>query len=84
MEQEYDGELPIALDCWTSPNHRAWMSIVVSRVRKREDGTEETIMHLLDFVELPHSHSGDNMAEAVENVLREYGIEDKVSLTIGH
>lgn len=55
------------------------MSIVVTRVRKSKDGTEEKVTHLLDFVELPHSHSGDNMAEAVQNVLREYGIEDKVS-----
>lgn len=51
----------------------------MTRVRKSKDGTEEKVTHLLDFVELPHSHSGDNMAEAVQNVLREYGIKDKVS-----
>ncbi|KAE9398963.1 hypothetical protein BT96DRAFT_745789, partial [Gymnopus androsaceus JB14] len=25
--QDYDGKIPIAIDCWTSPNHCAWMSI---------------------------------------------------------
>lgn len=55
------------------------MSIATSRIRTHDDGREEAATHLLDFIELPHSHSGDNMAEAVHNVLVEYGIEDKVS-----
>lgn len=59
------------------------MSIAINRVRKRDDGTEETVTHLLDFIELPYSHSDDNMAEAVEKVLTEYGIEHKVSQIIG-
>ncbi|KAE9397067.1 hypothetical protein BT96DRAFT_774463, partial [Gymnopus androsaceus JB14] len=25
--QAHEGEIPIAIDCWTSPNHCAWMSI---------------------------------------------------------
>ncbi|KAE9386605.1 hypothetical protein BT96DRAFT_751190, partial [Gymnopus androsaceus JB14] len=63
--QDYNGEIPIALDCWTSPNHRAWMSIATSWLKKRDDGTEEMVTHLLDFMELPHSHSSENMAEAL-------------------
>ncbi|KAE9396503.1 hypothetical protein BT96DRAFT_749584, partial [Gymnopus androsaceus JB14] len=27
--QEYEGELPVAIDCWTSPNHQACMSVMV-------------------------------------------------------
>ncbi|KAJ3816468.1 hypothetical protein F5880DRAFT_1452089, partial [Lentinula raphanica] len=27
--QAYDGELPVAIDCWTSPNHLAFMSITI-------------------------------------------------------
>ncbi|KAE9384306.1 hypothetical protein BT96DRAFT_739320, partial [Gymnopus androsaceus JB14] len=27
--QAIDGELPIAIDCWTSPNHHVFMSIIV-------------------------------------------------------
>lgn len=79
--QAFDGELALALDCWTSPNHRPWMSISVSRLRKREDGVEEPVTHILDFVELPCSHTGRNMAECVVKVLKEYGIENKVSIT---
>lgn len=55
------------------------MSITISRTRKGPDGKEELVTHLLDFVELPCSHSGANMAEAVAKVLKEYGTEDKVS-----
>jgi len=58
------------------------MSIATNRLRKKEDGTEETVTHLLDFIELPHSHSGENMAEALRKVLVEYGIEDKVSRSV--
>ncbi|KAE9392697.1 hypothetical protein BT96DRAFT_748908, partial [Gymnopus androsaceus JB14] len=50
--QAHDSELAIAIDCWTSPNHRAWMSITISRTRKGKDGKEELVTHLLDFIEL--------------------------------
>lgn len=55
------------------------MSIVVSWLQKSEDGTEELTTTLLDFIELPCSHSGENMAEALAKTLREYGIDGKVS-----
>lgn len=77
--QEFDGELSVALDCWTSPNHRPWMSITISRLRKTEDGAEEPVTHILDFVELPCSHTSRNMAECV--IIKEYSIENKVSVT---
>lgn len=54
------------------------MSINISRIRSDANDKEESLTHLLDFVELPCSHSGLNMAECVAKVLREYGIEDKV------
>ncbi|KAJ3748250.1 hypothetical protein EV360DRAFT_26039, partial [Lentinula raphanica] len=55
--QEYEYLLPIQLDCWTSPNHRAFMSIVTNILRKSElDGSEELTEILLAFVELPRSH----------------------------
>ena len=55
------------------------MSITISQTRKGKDGKEELVTHLLDFIELPCSHSGVNMAEALAKVLKEYGIEDKFS-----
>jgi hypothetical protein len=35
---------------------------------------------LLDFIELPCSHSAQNMAAALEKTLKEYGIEEKVNI----
>ncbi|KAE9397311.1 hypothetical protein BT96DRAFT_823532 [Gymnopus androsaceus JB14] len=29
--QAQEGEIPIAIDCWTLPNHCAWMSIMTTR-----------------------------------------------------
>lgn len=80
--QAYDGELALALDCWTSPNHEAFMNITVTWPRKGKDGKEELTTKILDFFELPVSHSAENMAEAVVKVLRAYGIEDKVNSVI--
>ena len=34
---------------------------------------------LLDLVKVPRSHSGVNLAEAFANILKDFGIEDKVS-----
>jgi hypothetical protein len=39
---------------------------------------------LLDLVEVPRSHSGANLAEAFANVLKEFGIEDKVSFNASY
>ena len=58
------------------------MSINISRLRKHDNGKEDPVNHLLDFVELPCSHTGLNMAKCVERVLKEYGIQDKVSLAL--
>jgi len=77
--QAFDGELPIALDCWTSPNHRAWISVTTTWLRKGKDGKEELTTTILDFVELPCSHSAQNMAEALDKILKAYGIDGKVS-----
>jgi hypothetical protein len=36
---------------------------------------------LLDVVEVPHSHSGLNLAKAFRDILEEFGISEKVSIT---
>jgi hypothetical protein len=43
------------------------------------NGKEELTTLLLDFIELPFSHSAENMAEVLVKILKEYGIEEKVS-----
>jgi len=37
------------------------------------------VMTILDFIELPKSHTGRNMAQALVNTLERYGIAHKVS-----
>ncbi|KAJ3756476.1 hypothetical protein EV360DRAFT_16419, partial [Lentinula raphanica] len=62
--QEYEYLIPIELDCWSSPNHRAFMSIIAHVLHKeKEDGPEALTEILLNFVELLCSHSGENMAK---------------------
>ena len=55
------------------------MSIVIAWLRKLDNGTEELTTTILDFVELPCSHSAENMAQALVKMLKEYGIDGKVS-----
>lgn len=40
------------------------------------------ISMLLDIVEVAKSHSGANLAEAFANMLKEFGIEDKVCVEL--
>ncbi|KAJ3964441.1 hypothetical protein EV361DRAFT_765889, partial [Lentinula raphanica] len=60
----YEYLVPIELDCWTSPNHHAFMSIIGKVIRNGTDGEEQLTSILLDFVELPCSHTAENMANA--------------------
>ncbi|KIY62422.1 hypothetical protein CYLTODRAFT_339733, partial [Cylindrobasidium torrendii FP15055 ss-10] len=61
MLQEHDGLLAFSTDCWSAPNHHAWMSLNVHITPK---GQSKPKTFLLDFIELPCSHTGTNMAQA--------------------
>jgi hypothetical protein len=50
------------------------MNIFVTWIRNGEPVTT-----VLDFIELPKSHSGQNMAQAFVDTLNRYGIAKKVS-----
>ncbi|KAF5331114.1 hypothetical protein D9619_005956 [Psilocybe cf. subviscida] len=71
--QEHDGALSFATDAWTSPNHRAYVAVTV---HFEHEGVP--ICMLLDFVEVPRSHSGANLAAAFAKILEDFGIEDKI------
>ena len=73
--QEYDGTLSFGTDAWTLPNHKAYVAVMV---HFEKNGV--LISMLLDVVEVAHSHTGVNLAEAFMQVLDEFGIADKVSL----
>ena len=50
------------------------MNVLVSWIRNNEPVTG-----ILDFIELPKSHSGENMAKAFFDAVTRYGIAHKVS-----
>jgi hypothetical protein len=72
--KEHPGSLHISTDCWTSPNHRAFVAFVV---HLEHNGAPLSL--LLDVAELAQSHSGENLAKTMQDVLEEFGIQDKVS-----
>lgn len=75
--QDYDGQLNFTMDAWTSPNHKA---LVAFAVHLQHEG--EPLSFLLDVVEVASSHTGNALAKAFITVLKEFGIQEKVSLYI--
>ncbi len=73
--QEHDGALSFGTDAWTSPNFKAYVAVTVHF----EHNGEPTCL-LLDVVEVAQSHSGVNLASAFAKILKDFGIEHKVSL----
>ena len=73
--KEYDRCLSFATDAWTSPNHRAFVALTV---HFEDKGTQVSL--LLDIVELAKSHTGLNLAKAFAKVVKDYGIDHKVSI----
>ena len=64
-------------DAWTSPNHKALVTITV---HFEHEGIP--ICLLLDIVEVARSHSGFNLAIAFADVLKDFEIADKVSIPL--
>ena len=76
MLREYDGQISFATDAWTSPNHKAYVAVTA---HLEHEGTPLCL--LLDVVEVAKSHSGINLATAFAQILKEFGIENKVRAT---
>ncbi len=62
------------MDAWTSPNHKA---LIAFAVHFHHEGTP--LSFILDVVEVAESHTGEALAKAFEETVREFGVEDKVS-----
>ncbi|KAI0070512.1 hypothetical protein K474DRAFT_1608564, partial [Panus rudis PR-1116 ss-1] len=73
--KDFDGDLSFDCDCWSSPNHRAFAAITVHLHVKGEP-----LRFLLDLVEVPFSHTGENLAEMFHQVLKDFLIEEYVSI----
>ena len=62
-----------AMDTWTSPNGRAFVTITV-----HFEYEGEPISMLLDIVEVAQSHTGENLAGAFAKIMEDYDISEKV------
>ena len=68
----------MATDAWTATNHRAFVGVIAYLQLEGK-----CVAILLDIAELPVSHSGKNMAEALKKSCDVFGITDKVSRSLG-
>jgi hypothetical protein len=73
---DHDRALSFATDAWTSPNHKVLVAITV---HFEHEGIPISL--LLDIVEVARSHSRFNLAVAFADVLNDFGIADKVSIS---
>ncbi len=67
-------KLSLTLDCWTSKNQYSFLGITVHYI----DKNWVIISTLLDFVEVKGSHTGENLAHYLVNVVNDFGISDKI------
>jgi hypothetical protein len=89
--KKYDGKLSFATDAWTSPNHRAYVAVTVHFEHKGEPMA--VILDVVEVAKVSHpmfkienhtfyclqSHTGINLAIAFAEILKEFGLSDKVT-----
>ncbi len=68
------GRLNFATDTWTAENHRAFVVILVFLEQRGK-----VLVVVLDLVEVPEAHTGMTLARVFVDVLKAFGIADKVS-----
>ena len=73
--QEHNGSMNFTIDTWTSPNHKVYVAVTV-----HFENAGVPISMLLDLLEVPHSHSGFNLAMAFAGILEDFGKSDKVNI----
>lgn len=74
VPKKYNGKLNFASDSWSSPNHKSYVAITV-----HFEHTGKLFSMLLDLLEVAESHTGVNLGITFANVLKNFGIEEKVS-----
>jgi hypothetical protein len=74
MYQDYSGKVSFTTDAWTSPNHRAFVAFCVHLEHK---GVPLSMP--LDVIEVATSHTGLELATVFANMLKEFGVSDKVN-----
>src|SRR5438046_3371464 len=69
----------ISYDLWTSPNHKAMIAIVAHWMMEDYDMKSA----LLAIREVHREHSGENIANVVYSVMKEYDIHSKFGYFVG-
>lgn len=66
------GKISLTTDVWTSPNSHSFMGITAHYI----DPTEVKMKYqLLSFVQLLENHSGERIANAIDEVLRKFDLQ---------
>jgi len=68
------GKISITCDAWTSPTQVPFLGITAHWIGDKF----EMCSQVLDLVRLNGPHSGENLAKAIAETLRDYSIMDKV------
>ena len=77
LPQDYDCEINISTDAWTSPNHLAFVAFIAQLEREGKP-----LSFLLDILEVPESHTGEALAREFNGVLQDFGVDDKVCVEV--
>lgn len=75
--QKVDCALNVATDAWTSPNSHAFVAVTI---HYEEGGIPRTL--LLDIVECAEAHTGVTLAATLVNIFNNFGISDKVCMSM--
>ena len=62
---------------WTSLNHHTFVAITIHFEQQGQP-----VCFLLDLIKVTCSHTGVNLAAAFTKVLKDFGIESKVSIVL--
>jgi len=70
---DHPGRIHLGTDAWSSTNHYAFIAWTVHLGYQTR-----MLAFLLDFVEVPESHTGVALAKASQKMLKSHGLEKKV------
>ena len=74
MLQKSVSNINFSFDLWTSPNHLALLGLVAHFID--EKGQNQSM--LIAIRQLKGPHTGENQAEVIISIIRDYGIQDRI------
>ena len=74
--QDAPSKISLTLDAWTSKNQIPFLGVTAHWIDENWNFNQIT----LEFHHLEGSHTGENLSRVLVNILKEYGILEKVSI----